>query len=380
MAIKTTAPVPSPNVKAASDLAALPLDQFKEAMGLEFEAEGGEAPAPTPAPEPAKEAAQLVGKQEAKKEEPAPTPAPEAAPEPEAAAEVEAAPEPEAPKPEEKKPPLTKFAVHDSQGELEVPELFFDFKANGKDYEKVPLDKVVSLAQMGVYNHEQQQKLRQEQAALSQRAGAAEQRAQQLEAAVQELEGSYAAIFSDPAYFERARSLYLEQHSPERRAARAEQQLATERARLTTEREEQQAAHFVSTVLTPAVEHLLTQHPLVSEREVIGQYTLLTAPLLERGRVPLQRLADVKSLVDTDLSQWVKSLQTERELSQKKVEAKVTAAQTQATLAKRQIARAVAPQGRAAPPRTAAPKTYKSVEDWQRDNLGGTLATQQEST
>ena len=45
--------------------------------------------------------------------------------------------------------PETPFTVADAEGELEIPDLFVNFKANGKEYERVPFDKVVGVAPIG---------------------------------------------------------------------------------------------------------------------------------------------------------------------------------------------------------------------------------------
>lgn len=335
--------------------------QLKETLGIDFSDEPAD---PTAAAEEVAEApASASPAVEAKPtEEAAPTtPTDETKLEPEPTVEAEAsATESEA------KPPLTKFSIADKEGELEIPELFLSFKADGKEYEKLPLDKVVSFAQMGIYNERKQR----ERIDVEQRATQAEQGMQEMQQQFERTNNAVKRLFDDPLYFERAKELYLAENSPESRAIRAEQELQQHRQNEASQREHQQVGQFVAQRLTPAVESLLKQNPLVSEAELIGQYTILTAPLLVRGRVPLERLSNVQTLVDHDLSSWAASLQLERSKTKKVETAKQAATKTQLAATKRQLARTVAPRGEAAPPAPAKPKKYESAEDWMQ-TLGG---------
>lgn len=343
----------------ASAIMDLPVGEFQKALGI---------------PDP-----KTVSEVEAENAPPA-EPEPEAAPAPEASAattEAETPAEPVQTAPAEAEPSkeprqyVTKFAVADETGAPveAIPELTFSFTANGKEYEKVPIDKVVKLAQMGVYQHDREQALASEKAQAQQALKLVEEVKQQLA----QYDAYYDRLFTDEAFAERARDIYLTQNSPEQRAARAEAQTRETQAQLAQTREEQQLATFVATQLSPKVERLLQQNPLVSDREVIGQYTLLTAPLLERGRVPVSQLARVQSLVENELAQWTQHLQTTRDLERKKSDSKTAQVQAQATLAKRQVARAAAPKGVAAQPETQKSKKYDSTDAWLKDGMGGVL-------
>jgi hypothetical protein len=338
---------------------------LKDTLGLDF---SDEPAAQVEGETVAEEAADVT------KDTSAQSPAAEPAKEEEEAAPADATkPEPTKPEGAEAgatesvaKPPLTKFKLSDKEGELEAPELFFDFKADGKDYEKVPLEKVVAFAQMGIYNERRQRETMETQ----QRASQLEAQMQEFQARERETDAAIERLFSDPLYFERAKELYLAQHSPESRASRAEQELQQHREQQAREREDQQIGSFTSQVLSPTVEALKQQNPLVSEAELVGQFSLLTAPLLVRGRVPPDRLHNVQTLVEHDLATWARTLQVEREGSKKRETASQTATKTQLAATKRQLARAVAPRGQAAPPAPAKPKKFDSAEDWMK-TLGG---------
>lgn len=264
----------------------------------------------------------------------------------------------------------TQFAVYDTEGELEIPELYVNFKANNKEYEKVPLDKVVRLAQMGVYQHDREMQVHQK----LQQAAQIQQTAQQLQARVQEMEGFYDRVFRDPSFYDEAQQLYLAQQSPESRAARAEAAERNAREQLARQHEERYAATFVQQQLSPALEQLVQRNPLVDAREVFGQFSYLTAPLLDRGRVPAGRLNVVAQLVQTELVPWVERLQATRAVERQTQDTQVAQAKQQAALAKRHLARrAGSPPGTAPGSPNDRPKEFESVHDWLNADMGGSL-------
>lgn len=288
--------------------------------------------------------------------------------------------------------PETPFAVADAEGEVEIPDLFFSFKANGKDYERVPVDKLVRFAQMGIYNADKEAKYRD----VDLTVGTLERRASMAESRVQELEKFYERLLSDPSYYDQASELYQQQNTPEQRIARSEAQMQAMQAqfelereelrraarqeaqqselqsRYTQERESAQLQTFVKTELAPSLERLMQSNPLLTEQEVLGQYTLLTAPLMVGGRIPPSRLSEVKALVDHELTNWVVGVSADRQFAKTQADKRVQAAKAAATQAKRQVARAAAPTGSPAALKPTAPKKYDDVDSWLRDG-GGVL-------
>lgn len=257
--------------------------------------------------------------------------------------------------------PIADFQVYDTEGELEVPpDITVTFKANGKVRDKVPLDRVVRLAQMGEFNQEREEQVLAAKQFVAESKGNLEQLQQQ----VRQYDAWYAQLLADPDFYQRAQAHYAEQQSPEARAQRAESQLAEERSRHQAHNESQQAAAFVQHNLVPRVTKLLEENPSVSFEELMGRYSLLSAPLLVRGQIPLQSLPAVQNLIDVDLAKWAESIHTTRELDKQKVTNQVAAAQTQSQMAKRQLARATQPaptSGKGAAPKN---RSFKSAEDW----------------
>ena len=92
---------------------------------------------------------------------PATEEAPETVPSPDEGPETVAMPEGWVPVPKvEGRELATQFTLRDKDGELEVPDLIIEFNANGKT-RREPLDKVVRMAQFGVYNEEREQTVQQ---------------------------------------------------------------------------------------------------------------------------------------------------------------------------------------------------------------------------
>lgn len=292
----------------------------------------------------------------AKEEETVEAPVEEVAEEPE--------PEEEAPEPRQL---ITKFQVFDERGELEVPtNLKFAFKANGKDYEDVEIDKLVSLAQMGVYNHEKEQR-------VSQAMQEALQAKQELEAyreAVAKYDQYVTRMLQDPDYREAAAEEFQRQNTPEARLEAERANLERERRQMLADRDSQAVQMFTETKLTPYLSNLLEQNPAVTQYELMGLFSEMMAPMLVRGRVPVERLADVERAVATDLTTKVKSLQTERTLKEAKRSKEVESTKKELIQTKRTVARTAAPSGRVAPD---APKLkdVKSASDWFNDRFGG---------
>lgn len=309
--------------------------------------------------------------------------------EPAQATETEAEPQVEAPKPKatsvpkasdaeaeppaEPKgppapPPITKFALKDGQGVLDEAEasqnLRLDFKANGKDYADIPLDKVVKWAQMGVYNEEREQQV----AAARQFVTEAQEQISEKDTQLAEYDQYTRRLLADPRYFAEAQKVYIAENSPEARARRAETELQSIQAQSATSAEDQAIASFVASDLTPSVVSLTQKNPEVRYEEIIGRFTMLTAPLLVRGRIPTQYLSEVRRLVEHELTPWVEEQNSDRSRTKTTQIKQVESAQTKTALAKRQIARRVAPPSASAPSQPK-PKKYNTARDWLNDTL-----------
>lgn len=337
-----------PPEASASDMVNLDDASFSKLMGLK-EVAGEETSAADAASEEAAPTEEVV-------EEVAAPEGEQAAVEGEAEAEPE---QEEEPAPVAKRQPLTKYAVFEGEEEVELPDgLEVTYEANGK-VRKVPIDKLVQMAQMGHYNHEKQQEIRE----TAEKAQLALQEREQLAAAVRQFQQYYDKMFLDPEFYDTAREAYLKEQTPEAQVKRERQALEAQKAQFSQQQEAAYVAQVVETRLTPALMSLVQDNPTVSQDEVLGLYTRLTAPLLDRGRLPASKMAEVISLVERDLAYQVRGLHEERAEAEAKKQRALHAEKGKTVAAKRQIARTAAPKG-ASVPDTPKPKQYESANDW----------------
>ncbi|MGN6205981.1 hypothetical protein [Humibacter sp.] len=310
-------------------------------------------------------------------------PAPES--QPEAAAEVPDGEDPPAEPEADKEPaaeapkPITQFALYDGEGEVEVPPLFVSFKAGGKEYEKVPLDKVVRMAQsapLAERFREAAEKL----PTVEQQVTETQTRYEQLRAEAEQNNALYERLLQNPDLYVQAVEKYNELQSPEARAVRAEQEAAALRQQqqdTKRQSETQQtlvaASQYAATKIAPVIDGLAEQYRgLLDLEELTDRFHTLTADLLEAGPngkawVPPSKLPEVERRVQTDLTDWAAARANARKAAQtsqvKQADAQVQRAQTDAQMAKRQLARATAPARTAVAPDAPREKPIRTSQD-----------------
>ncbi|MGJ0510192.1 MAG: hypothetical protein ACR652_24360 [Methylocystis sp.] len=336
-----TAPAAEPTPTAQSQIRADDsafMKQFGMESFLEKADDATEAPAPVEAARKPKAKPAEAPPAETPAEVPAETPpaeeVPVETPPAEAPAEVPAA---------EVKP--KDYKAFDAAGEIEVPDLTLTFTANGKEQKK-SLDQVIALAQRGFYNEEREaqvtqtraeaQRIQQENAALSEH--------------VQNIQRDITAMLSDPqdALYLDLKAKYAQANTPEAQLQRTRQQLET----LQTSQQEAAMMAQVNAFAAPLQEYLSglpKQYPTVSNEEIIGRFTVLTAPLLQAGRVPPSKFQQVAQLVDNELTPWVQHTHDSRSAAkaqqqattQEQIKRETQVATSRAVIAKRQLTRAL---------------------------------------
>lgn len=314
---------------------------------------------------PLEEAKEVVAEEEEVVEEKA-----EEKPEEKPKEKPEAEEKPEEKPEEEPKKLLTEFVMKQDGQEVDIPsDVTFDLKANNKDYKDVPLDKVVLLAQMGFYNQQREEEV----LAAKQFVSETTQENQQLREVVSQLRQEFEDLLADERYREAAVEEYEKSNTPESRARRAEEQLRHREQEVASERERTQAQSYIATQIYPAVKQLLQEFPTVSEDEVIGRFNRLISPLMVNGIVPFSKLSEVKGVVSSELRNWAQAQHLERDAAQTKTAKTIDAEKTKTAMAKRQVARQVAPAGK--PGReTRKQTTYKSAEEWVQKGLDEILS------
>ncbi len=289
--------------------------------------------------------------------------------EPEAEAEGEPAPEakPEADAPE---PPklATSFEAFDEEGAYDPADLHrikVKYKANGKEHVKT-FDEVVRTAQTGHLREDvltERDQLRVEKPKL-------EAEVHQIRQELEEQRALALRLLQDDDYLMETRELLKQQLSPEGRAERAERQLQEFRRQQETAQFQQQVQGFTQGQVLPRLEQLQSQFPTVTQEEMIGLFTVATAPLMRNGAVPPEQWSRVIDLIEGEIGQRMAHLHESRNASAatvtRQAQQQVTRAQEEATKVKRTLARAVkAPTSGASRTTVAAksPAPPKSAEE-----------------
>lgn len=288
---------------------------------------------------------------------------------------------------------ITTFTLKDATGELAIPKgLMVEYQANGKTRND-PLDKVVKLAQMGVYNAEREQRVQQAETKVYD----VEHQLAQVDGTLREREAQIERLLADPAFRERAVQAYQEQQTPEMQA----QRLREEREQFQIEKERSEVAQvgeqYYEKEIVPAIAVLEQTLPHVTTDEI----TVRLAPFVNRlrdartGLVPPQRFAAISQHFLSEIVPWAQQLDelraTERGTKsgrQQAADASAAQQQTQAELDRERVraqkARRLAtthlkPPGRSAAPVVPAKKAPSTHAEIMEDVIASALAGTQTS-
>lgn len=256
--------------------------------------------------------------------------------------------EPEVPAGFVKVPPVTEglaaeFVVRDAEGEMEIPALTIEYKANGK-VRKDRLDQVVKMAQLGVYNHEREQRYTAKEQEAAQRQQALQER---IELREQQLEN----LLMDPDLYEEASAKFAKSNSPEQREARLRSQVQEKEQELRRQQVAVQAQQFTHGELLPALDTIAEALPEVSAEELYQRTAMFMMPMMQNGMVPPSRYGDIRHFIIEELTEWAKQTHHSRKSRFDKVSKesskKVEKAQVDAQHAKSAVSKGMKPAGRA---------------------------------
>lgn len=251
---------------------------------------------------------------------------------------------------------VTEFTISDADGEIEVPDVTIEYKANGK-VRRDRIDQVVKLAQWGAYNQDKVAEI--ERVAVS----ATEER-DQLAQLLEEREAQMERLLADEEYLMAARDTYERENSPERRAARAEREAQDVRVQAQMERISAQGAQFYRDEVAPALQMIQEALPTVEVGEMeerIAYAMALHAEQAPNGSkyLPPSQFPKLRQYLVQDLVFWAQmqhAMRTEGNPNAKApavpaskakaVNPEVTRAQAEAQKAKQALARASRPMGR----------------------------------
>ncbi len=268
---------------------------------------------------------------------------------------------------------VTDFKLMDAEGEVEIPALVVEYKANGK-VRQDRLDQVVKLAQWGVYNQDQAQKVQQETAAQI-------EQAQQLLA---EREAQMERLLTDEAFREAVQEAYLAEHTPEKRAERAEQRIID----LQTQHQLQQVStsgeQFYQQEVVPALEMITKALPTVSADELGSRLEMVMRSIAEVAPNGVPYISPtnydaIRQYIVEDLALWAQAAHVRRAqpvIAQQQT-TELDRARVEAQKAKRMVGQTLKPVGQAgaSPDRAPKAKPIATLDDAVDSALSSVLSS-----
>lgn len=272
----------------------------------------------------------------------------------------------------------TQFKIMDAEGEVEVPDLFIEYKANGQ-VRKDRIDQVVKMAQWGVYNEEREQKVK----LVEQEVLHAKQAAEEYERLVIEREKQIERLLQDDDFLLTVREAYERENSPEKRAERAELDLQSYKIQKEMEVIHQKGDAFWSAEVEPALGMIAQALPNVPVQDLEERLFYALQAHTETAPdgspyVPESRFDAIRKFLLEDLAVWAQIQNARRAAPTTEKAAasdELKKARIEAQKAKRQLGAATRPVGR-----TGGISTQKSqskpetIDDALDSALGSVLS------
>lgn len=278
----------------------------------------------------------------------------------------------------------TEFTLRDADGEVEVPDLMVEYKANGK-VRQDRLDQVVKLAQWGVYNQEREQKVQQ----VEQMAQQVHEEREQLAALLSERESQIEKLLLDDDFLMAVRDAYGEENSPESRATRAEQAVEDLRTQQKMSVIVETGQLFYENEVMPALDMIAEALPAVPIDELAQKFQMAMYAHVERAPngepyIPASRYDAVRQYILDDLAVWAQAQNGRRtrattsapQQETQKALAERDKARVESQKAKRAVGQKMIPVGSAGKP-SGKPKAPvgNSVDDAVASALNSALSS-----
>jgi hypothetical protein len=279
----------------------------------------------------------------------------------------------------------TEFKLLDEEGEVEVPALIFEYKANGK-IRKDRIDQVVKLAQWGVYNQDRESKAQQ----IEQQAVALHEEREEYAALLEQREQQIERLLTDEDFLLAVREAYEAENAPEKRVARAEQQVEQLKVQQQLEKIAEAGSYFVEQQVQPALEMIATALPSVSTDELAERMMYaMQAHVVQAPNgaiyVPQEAYDAVRKYIVEDLAIWAQIQHDRRTTStapatprgQQAAQDEMERSRIEAQKAKRAIGQTLRPVGRAGSPRPAPARSAKpaTIDDAVDSALDAVLSS-----
>ena len=275
----------------------------------------------------------------------------------------------------------TQFKVMDAEGEIEIPALEIEYKANGK-VRRERLDQVVKLAQWGVYNEDKDKQAKQ----AMQEAQSVKSERDQYEQLVAEREQQIERLLQDDDYLYRVRERYQSENSPEQRARRAEERVQRLQAEQQLQYIEQRGTQFFKGEVEPAIQTIADALPNVTADELAERMVMSLQPHLRQGPlgdpyIPEESYDAVRNYIVDDLVFWAQMQDSRRggaatSPEMEEAQQQLEEARIQAQKAKRAVGKKSRPVGKAAADKKGRKaKPINNVDDAVDSALENVLAS-----
>lgn len=276
----------------------------------------------------------------------------------------------------------TEFTLLDAEGEVEVPELMVEYKANGK-VRKDRLDQVVKLAQFGVYNVEREQQVKQ----IEQQAQTLEKEREQIYQLLAERESQIERLLEDDDFLFAVREAYELENTPEQKLARSEQEKRDLQVQYQMSNIVERGTTFYENEVGPALDMIADSLPTVPFEELEERFAYAMQAHVEvapngQPYIPASRYDAVRRYILDDLAGWAQFQHSRRStattpVSDDRAQKELERARIDAQKAKRAVGQAMKPIGRAAKdggkPRSARPATVDDAVSSALDEVLSSL-------
>lgn len=261
----------------------------------------------------------------------------------------------------------TEFTLKDADGEVEIPALIVEYKANGK-MRQDRLDQVVKLAQFGVYNEAREQYFKQ----TEQQAEQILQERDEYARLIEEREAQLERILTDEDFFLTVREAFEAENSPERRVARAEERAEQARIEAQMQPVVMQGQAFYEREVAPALDLISQTFPTLAPEELSNRMAYAMQLHVQQAPngasyIPASQYDTVRQYIVDDLALWAQMTHARRSQAatapaqQAALQQELAKAQVSAQKAKRAVGQATKPVGRAASNTPAKSKTAKAA-------------------
>lgn len=278
---------------------------------------------------------------------------------------------------------VTDFTLRDAEGdELEIPALMVEYKANGK-VRTDRLDQVVKLAQFGVYNQEREARVQQ----VEEEARAVAQQREEIAQMLAEREAQLERLLTDDDFYLNVQERFNAENSPERRAARAEEQLKSLQIQQQLEQISSTGEAFLQSELAPALSLITQALPTIQQDELDERLAVAMQAHLVMGPgnipyLPESRYAAVRKYIVEDLAPWAQMVhmtrsEAQRDPEKERLAAERDKARIESQKAKRQIGqtlKAVTRSPQSGPERPKA-RAIATVDDAVDSALSSVLSS-----